>query len=119
MTLYVNTLGEPDVPNSLFHLALQLGWLNQVGVDAENRKKAVYAFFHPTFQEYFAALAISDWHFFLESLFLRDPNNRDARYRVFEPHWEEIICLWFGRPSIEKELKESFTEALVGFEDRM
>jgi len=48
----VEFLGEPDEEGSLFQLALQLGWLNKVGVDAENRRKAVYAFFHPTFQEY-------------------------------------------------------------------
>ena len=53
-------LGERDEPDSLFELALQLGWLNKVGVEVENPRKAVYAFFHPTFQEYFAALAISE-----------------------------------------------------------
>ena len=49
-------LGEPDAPNSLFHLALQLCWLNQVGMDAENRRKSVYAFFHPTFGEMLFAM---------------------------------------------------------------
>lgn len=110
-------LGEPDEPDSLFQMALRLGWLNQIGVDTENRRKAVYAFFHPTFQEYFAALAISDWHYFLNH-FPEEPSNQDARYRIFEPHWEEIIFLWFGRPSIKKESKESLIEALIGFEDR-
>jgi predicted NACHT family NTPase len=33
-----------------------LGWLNCVGKDEDDRE--VYAFFHPTFQEYFAACAI-------------------------------------------------------------
>lgn len=53
-------LGEPDEPDSLFGLALRLGWLNKVGVDADNPRKAVYAFFHPTFQEYFAAKDFCD-----------------------------------------------------------
>ncbi|MBC1237538.1 NACHT domain-containing protein [Nostoc sp. 2RC] len=53
-------LGEPDDPDSLFRLALRLGWLNKVGVDADNPRKGVYAFFHPTFQEYFAAKDFCD-----------------------------------------------------------
>ncbi|MEO1377585.1 MAG: NACHT domain-containing protein, partial [Cyanobacteria bacterium J06635_10] len=55
-------LGVPD--EGLFQLALQLGWLNQVGI-SETQGEKVYAFYHPTFQEYFAALAIDDWRFFL------------------------------------------------------
>ncbi|PHM05996.1 NACHT domain-containing protein [Nostoc sp. 'Peltigera malacea cyanobiont' DB3992] len=57
-------LGEPDDADSLFELALRLGWLNKVGVEEKNPRKAVYAFFHPTFQEYFAALAINDCRYF-------------------------------------------------------
>ena len=56
-------LGAPD--EGLFQLALQLGWLNQVGI-SETQGEKVYAFYHPTFQEYFAALAIEDWQFFLK-----------------------------------------------------
>ena len=58
-------LGEPDAADSLFGLALRLGWLNKVGVDGENPREAVYAFFHPTFQEYFAAKTIEDWDYFI------------------------------------------------------
>ncbi|PMB50502.1 hypothetical protein CEN40_01825 [Fischerella thermalis CCMEE 5205] len=32
-----------------------------VGVARRRHRFGVYAFFHPTFQEYFAALAINDW----------------------------------------------------------
>ncbi|NJM19954.1 MAG: NACHT domain-containing NTPase [Richelia sp. SL_2_1] len=53
-------LEEPDDADSLFGLALRLGWLNKVGVDGENPRKGVYAFFHPTFQEYFAAKDFCD-----------------------------------------------------------
>ncbi|AFY30529.1 HEAT repeat domain-containing protein [Calothrix sp. PCC 7507] len=55
-------LGTAD--DGLFSLALQLGWLNQVGI-SETQGEKVYAFYHPTFQEYFAAQAVTDWRFFL------------------------------------------------------
>ena len=109
-------LGEPDAPNSLFHLALQLGWLNQVGVDAENRRKAVYAFFHPTFQEYFAALAINEWNFFLTHI--RDnPNHPNAIYRAFEARWKEVILLWLGKSNTPEILKEQILSTLINFQD--
>jgi len=48
-------LGDWDDESSLCHVALQLGWLNQVGVAAESPDEKVYAFYHATFEEYFAA----------------------------------------------------------------
>jgi len=58
--LACDVMGEP-----LFDLACRLGWLNLVDREAKT-DEAVYAFYHPTFQEYFAACAIDDWHFFLK-----------------------------------------------------
>ena len=78
-------LGEPDEEGSLFQLALQLGWLNQVGVDAENPRKAVYAFFHPTFQEYFAA-----------KYFCEDAGYHSLLIHIGEKHWREIFLLATG-----------------------
>ena len=109
-------LGEPDEPDSLFQLALQLGWLNKVGMDAENPRKAVYAFFHPTFQEYFAALAIKNWHYFLNQ-FPENPNHPDASYRVFESQWKEVYLLWLGRDKILKNCKEDLIASLTNFTD--
>ncbi|MEB3220006.1 MAG: NACHT domain-containing protein [Nostocales cyanobacterium 94392] len=108
-------LGEPDDADSLFGLALRLGWLNKVGVDGENPRKAVYAFFHPTFQEYFAALPIEDWHYFLNHI---PENPKEGIYRIFEPRWKEVFLLWMGRKHIFKQEKENFIDALVKFEDR-
>ncbi|MEH2116516.1 MAG: hypothetical protein V7K39_29315 [Nostoc sp.] len=59
-------LGDAKQQNYLFSLALKLGWLNEVGVATESAtKEKVYAFYHPTFEEYFAALAVDNWHEFL------------------------------------------------------
>lgn len=109
-------LGEPDEEGSLFWLTLQLGWLNKVGMDAENRKKAVYAFFHPTFQEYFAALVIDDWHYFLNHI-PENPGHPDARYRIFEPQWKEVILLWFGLSDVGNQKKEDFRRKIIEFKD--
>jgi predicted NACHT family NTPase len=96
-----------------FKLADQLGWL--VLVDRDTRtKKPVYAFYHPTFQEYFAACAIGDWHFFLNHQI--PPVSSDC-YRIFERQWREVILLWLGRGEVEAKQKQEFIDALVNFED--
>ena len=100
---------------SLFELAGDLGWLNLVARDAETME-GIYAFYHPTFQEYFAALAVEDWHFFLNH-FPGNPQHPDARYRIFEKQWKEVILLWLGRDEVGNEEKEGFIKALVEFKD--
>jgi hypothetical protein len=97
----------------LFKLADALGWLSLVDRDAET-DKPVYAFFHPTFQEYFAALAINHWQDFLNHVLT---NPAQGTYRIFEPQWKEVILLWLGREDVHKELKEQFMRALTEFDD--
>ncbi len=109
-------LGEPDDEDSLFSLALRLGWLNKVGVDADNRRNEVYAFFHPTFQEYFAASVIDNWHYFLNHI-PENPSHPDANYRIFEQQWKEACLLWLGRANIQKNNKEQLIHELVEFND--
>ncbi len=108
-------LGDAKQPNSLFWLALQLGWLNEVGLAAESAtKEKVYAFYHPTFEEYFAALAVENWREFLNHV---PDNPAQGDYRIFAPQWKEVILLWLGRENVGKKEKEEFISALVEFDD--
>lgn len=112
-SLVCQVLGQPD--EELFGLALTLGWLNEVGLAAESPDERVYAFWHPTFEEYFAALAIGDRNFFLNHV---PENPKQGIYRIFEKQWKEVILLWLGRGEERlREQKEEFINALVNFED--
>jgi NACHT domain len=96
-----------------------LGWLNFVGVDEGDDE--VYAFFHPTFQEYFAACSIDDWDYFLPKQHEDRPilgESGENLYRVFEQEWRQPMLLWFGREDITSELKENFIEKLCNFREQ-
>ncbi len=109
-------VARKQMGEELFKLACDVGWLNLVDRDAKTDKE-VYAFFHANFQEYFAALAIDDWDYFLP----REHDNEPVadRYRIFEPQWKEVILLWLGRDKddISDVEKEKFIKALVEFDD--
>ncbi|MDB9346263.1 HEAT repeat domain-containing protein [Nodularia spumigena] len=107
-------LGDPD-ETSLFYKALQLGWLNHVGIAAESpSQEKVYAFYHATFEEYFAALAVENWDYFFNHV---PENPTQGTYRIFEPQWKEVILLWLGREDIAEKQKQEFIQALVKFDD--
>ncbi|MDJ1182204.1 NACHT domain-containing protein [Roseofilum sp. BLCC_M143] len=86
----------------------QLGWLNclQRGTDT------IYGFYHATFQEYFAALAVQDWDYFLPQYLIPG-----KEYRIFMPQWKQVILLWLGRKDVEELKKEAFIQQLVNFDD--
>jgi hypothetical protein len=116
-----------EMGKSLFQLARDVGWLNWVYKDAETGED-VYAFFHLTFQEYFAACAIDDWRYFLNHDNenpnpLLNPNpsleydDGKPGYRIFEPQWKEVILLWLGREDVPLKQKQEFLTALVNFDD--
>jgi len=108
-------LGDAGDEGSLFNLTLQLGWLNRIGVAAENPFESVYAFLHPTFQEYFAALAICDWDFFLPRSHIHKPV-RNREYRIFQFHWKEVILLWSGCKS-KQGIVEELISKLISLRD--
>ncbi|NJL88941.1 MAG: hypothetical protein HC916_03395 [Coleofasciculaceae cyanobacterium SM2_1_6] len=105
-------LGEEINRKSLCHLALQLGLLNRTNIYRQGNN--TFAFYHATFQEYFAALAIPDWDYFLP----REHQDRPIpgrAYRIFEPQWKQVILVWLGRGDIAREEKEEFIHRLVNF----
>ena len=111
-------LGHPDDKDSLFYLGKKLNLLNCVGKCAENPFEDAYAFLHSTFQEYFAALVIDDWYFFLPDNHVDKPINQ--KYLVFDSNWLQVIIFWMGRP--DKTIyvmnnKKKFIENLFSFYD--
>ncbi|WP_083618927.1 HEAT repeat domain-containing protein [Planktothrix paucivesiculata] len=106
-------LGEELDDQSLCYIALQLGWLNRVGKD--QRGQFIFDFYHATFQEYFAALTVDDWDYFLPPNHVNFPV-AGKEYRIFEPQWKQVILLWLGR-DIASEKKEEFIQELVDFKD--
>ncbi|NJN24444.1 MAG: hypothetical protein HC810_08735 [Acaryochloridaceae cyanobacterium RL_2_7] len=109
-------LGDADDENSLFHLSLQLGWLNRIGVAEENPFEGVYAFLHPTFQEYFVALVISKRDYFLPVEHIDQPIP-GKRYRIFESNWEEVFLIWCGRNDVRKDIL-CLIQDLINFNDK-
>jgi HEAT repeat protein/energy-coupling factor transporter ATP-binding protein EcfA2 len=100
--------------SSLFGIACELGWINKLGSAVENSDEPVYAFLHPTFQEYFAALAIDDWQYFLTHI---NYNLNKGTYRLFKLQWREVFLLWFSRDNLPSDLKGQCITCLISFSD--
>lgn len=96
--------------SALLRLALQLEWLIPRGLVREGAWERGYGFFDRSFRDYFAALAIADWRFFLDVY--------QHHYRVFDAEWQPVIRFWLGRSDIELQQKTEFIEALLDFDDR-
>ncbi len=123
-TLIEEKLGFPDDEpdkhgngGSLFWWSLKLGWLLHIGYqtqDENNPVEKVYAFFHPTFQEYFAASVIESCDLFLPKSHKNRPVQGKS-YRIFEPQWKEVILLWLGSSNVNDSLKNDFIKKLTNF----
>jgi HEAT repeat protein len=96
----------------IFEAVKKLGWLNRV----ERFPEAICVFYHATFQEYFAALAVDDWDDFLPRNHVNFPVV-GKEYRIFEAQWKQVILLWLGLEGIADEEKKGFIEKLVNFDD--
>jgi hypothetical protein len=103
---------DPD----LLTLALQLGWLVTVG-HSEATSEKIYSFYHPTFQEYFAATAIAHGQELICFNYLNHKNNHKTIYPIFESSWQEIILLWLGRENLNLQEKELFLQTLWQWQD--
>ena len=107
-------LCRQEMGEELFQLACDVGWLVLVEITDRDKNKDIFVFWHQNFQEYFAALAIDNWHDF----FYHVPDNPDkGTYRIFEPQWKDVILLWFGKEEIKKYNKDEFLQALIDFQD--
>jgi HEAT repeat protein/energy-coupling factor transporter ATP-binding protein EcfA2 len=97
----------------------KLNWLNFLGADETGEE--VYAFLHPTFQEYFAACDIEQWNYFLpevdEDRLVTRPDEIMPTYRVFEKQWQHVILFWIGRHDIRDNCKNEFVEKLTQFKE--
>ncbi|MCG5059076.1 MAG: NACHT domain-containing protein [Limnoraphis sp. WC205] len=88
--------------DELFNLALNLDWL--VLIDPDNQTdEPIYQFFNPSFQEYFAALAVPNWEF----MFNHVPGEilENSSYKIFESDWQEIALMWIDSMKSEKSSK--------------
>ena len=108
----------PNSNKTVLDLALDIGWLNKVGVDANDPELPVYAFYHTTFEEYFASIGIDNASFFLNPV-PHDPLAPEASYRVLEARWEQVFLLWLGRQdnSLSSE-KNALVRSLLTFKDK-
>lgn len=92
-------------------LALQLGWLQPLGWSQTTGEK-VYAFYHATFQEYFAAQAVSDWQQLVEL-----QTETETLHPIFISQWQEVVLLWLGRSDVAATDKTQLLQTLVDFAD--
>ena len=111
-TFIENVFRDFDI--DLFDIALKLNWLNEIGLATEDPLETVYAFYHPSFQEYFAALAINEQSFFLEN---KPDDVISGCYQIFESKWLEVALFWIGIDSKARNEKNKLIGELAEFKE--
>ncbi len=89
---------EAKLREEFLLLSLQIGLINQVGIEEESVNQKVYAFCHPALQEYFAVLGIGkdkDWRYFLHL--------EKGTTLIFEIQWREVFVLWCETGESQRE----------------
>ena len=106
----------PGGTGTILDLALKIGWINQVGVDATDPTMKIFAFYHTTFEEYFAALGIEQGNFFFSHSNWNVSSKRNS-YRLLENQWKQVFILWCGRTNVTAQEKDHLTRGLINFKD--
>jgi hypothetical protein len=106
------SLAVKEMGDRLFELAVKLNWL--IPLERDENDQQVYSFFHATFQEYFAALAINESTYFLLNNHKHIPS---GTYRIFEQKWREVGLFWIGDSNKDKKQKNSLINDLTNFQE--
>ena len=94
---------------SKLSLSLQLHWLRPMGIVTQLEKHNQYRFEDQTFEDYFAALGIDNWQYFLAT--------ETGKIEMFSEQWQHILLFWMGREDIASQEKEALIKALIDFKD--
>jgi energy-coupling factor transporter ATP-binding protein EcfA2 len=105
------SLAVKEMGDRLFKLASDLGWLT---LERDEQDREIYAFYHATFQEYFAALAINEQSFFLEN---KPDDVISGCYQIFESKWLEVALFWIGIDSKARNEKNKLIGELAEFKE--
>ncbi|MGA1265110.1 MAG: NACHT domain-containing protein, partial [Prochlorothrix sp.] len=108
-------------------LALQLGWLTPIGPVSPSLEPG-YRFYHPTFQDYFAAQAVNEARFWLGETDASspiapidrpsdpsgEPSKISPRDRSLREPWRSVLLLWMGRGEVPEAAKEEVCRGCSG-----
>lgn len=114
-----NVWEKENFDPSLLDIIKAVGLLKRSNANQEKPHEQVYLFPHPSFQEFFAALAVVNLSVLLNPD-RSNPADLSATYRLLEARWLGVYLFVLGREdSIDsslKQKKEAIIEALTSFD---